>query len=126
MRRLPIAAVAVLLIAASVPAEARGFRFGGGVHVGGYTRQNGTYVQPHTRSAPDGTRANNWTVVGAPAYAAKRGVQPVTGAPQPASAGEAAPPAEGGAAPALAAAAPAEWCPTKAVAGSGSGFCLIN
>lgn len=30
------------------------------VHVRGYTRSNGTYVQPHVRSAPDGNPYNNY------------------------------------------------------------------
>ena len=29
------------------------------VQVRGYTRSNGTYVQPHTRTAPDGIKSNN-------------------------------------------------------------------
>ena len=31
------------------------------VHVRGYYRDNGTYVQPHYRSDPDGNRYNNWS-----------------------------------------------------------------
>jgi len=31
------------------------------VHVRGYYRSNGTYVQPHYRSNPDGNFWNNWT-----------------------------------------------------------------
>lgn len=31
------------------------------VHVRGYYRGNGTYVQPHYRSNPDGNRSNNWS-----------------------------------------------------------------
>jgi hypothetical protein len=30
------------------------------VHVRGYYRKDGTYVQPHVRSAPDGVRWNNY------------------------------------------------------------------
>jgi TPR repeat protein len=37
---------------------------GGSVHVGGYTKANGTYVAPHYRSAPDHTTANNWSTKG--------------------------------------------------------------
>lgn len=37
---------------------------GGDVHVRGYYRSNGTYVQPHYRSAPDGVFSNNWTTLG--------------------------------------------------------------
>jgi len=32
----------------------------GDVNVKGYTRRDGTYVQPHVRSAPDSSRANNY------------------------------------------------------------------
>jgi hypothetical protein len=31
------------------------------VSVRGYTRKDGTYVQPHTRSAPDGNPTNNYS-----------------------------------------------------------------
>jgi hypothetical protein len=31
------------------------------VHVNGYFRRDGTYVQPHYRSAPDGNPYNNWS-----------------------------------------------------------------
>jgi hypothetical protein len=34
------------------------------VFVGGYVRQNGTYVQPYVRTAPDGIRENNWSTWG--------------------------------------------------------------
>lgn len=30
------------------------------VHVRGYFRSNGTYVQPHVRTSPDSTRSNNY------------------------------------------------------------------
>ena len=29
------------------------------VHVNGYYKKDGTYVQPHTRTAPDGIKLNN-------------------------------------------------------------------
>ncbi len=35
------------------------FAQAGTVHVKGYHRQDGTYVQPHTRTAPDGIKWNN-------------------------------------------------------------------
>ena len=41
------------------------------VHVQGYYRSNGTYVQPHERSAPDNSYNNNWSV--------KPNVNPYTG-----------------------------------------------
>ena len=31
----------------------------GTVHVNGYYKNNGTYVRPHTRTAPDGIKWNN-------------------------------------------------------------------
>lgn len=37
---------------------------GGAVHVRGYFRNNGTYVQPHYRSAPDHNVWNNWSTKG--------------------------------------------------------------
>ena len=45
----------------------------GPVHVGGYLRSNGTYVEPYYRSAPDGNFFNNWS--------AKGNVNPYTGKP---------------------------------------------
>lgn len=45
----------------------------GDTRVRGYTRQDGTYVQPHMRSAPDGNRSNNWSTQG--------NVNPYTGKP---------------------------------------------
>jgi len=38
--------------------------YGSDVYVRGYTRQNGTYVAPHYRSAPDGNPSNNWSTLG--------------------------------------------------------------
>ncbi len=34
------------------------------VFVNGYTRSDGTYVQPHYRSNPDGNIYNNWSTKG--------------------------------------------------------------
>ena len=34
------------------------------VSVSGYTRNDGTYVAPHYRSAPDGNFDNNWSTLG--------------------------------------------------------------
>jgi hypothetical protein len=34
------------------------------VSVNGYTRNDGTYVAPHHRSAPDGDFNNNWSTLG--------------------------------------------------------------
>lgn len=33
-------------------------------YVRGYTRKNGTYVQPHYRSSPDRSKLNNWSTQG--------------------------------------------------------------
>lgn len=37
---------------------------GGSVSTRGYTRSNGTYVQPHYRTAPNSTRSDNWSTRG--------------------------------------------------------------
>jgi hypothetical protein len=34
------------------------------VHVNGYFRKDGTYVQPHQRSSPDGLKSNNYSYQG--------------------------------------------------------------
>jgi len=36
----------------------------GQTRVRGYTRKNGTYVQPHYRTTPDSSRSNNWNSQG--------------------------------------------------------------
>jgi hypothetical protein len=46
------------LPASTQPPQARTFQ-GGEVPVSGYYRSNGTYVRPHTRTAPDGIKSNN-------------------------------------------------------------------
>lgn len=55
--RTLIAAIAmlVMLLTGTMVAQA------GDVHVRGYYRDNGTYVQPHVRSAPDGNPYNNYS-----------------------------------------------------------------
>ncbi len=46
------------------------------VRVRGYYRSNGTYVQPHYRSNPDGDRSNNWsTYPNVNPYTGKRGTR---------------------------------------------------
>lgn len=40
------------------------FSKGSNVHVNGYFRSNGTYVQPHYRTAPDHNFYNNWSTRG--------------------------------------------------------------
>lgn len=56
--------LAVALMVASVPAFAQ-------VHVRGYYRSNGTYVQPHYRSSPNHTKLDN--------YSTRGNVNPYTG-----------------------------------------------
>lgn len=57
MRKLLITLICILL---STSALSRG----GTVSVRGYHRHDGTYVQPHHRTAPDGTVTNNWSYAG--------------------------------------------------------------
>lgn len=48
----------LILLAALIagPAFAQGT-----VHVDGYFRRDGTYVPPHTRTAPNSSRTDNWS-----------------------------------------------------------------
>ena len=55
MKRLIIAAVAVLAFATAARADQ---------YVNGYYRQNGTYVNPYVRSTPDGNPFNNFSTQG--------------------------------------------------------------
>lgn len=52
MKLLPFALIVVLLLSSTVFAQ---------VHVNGYTRRDGTYVQPHYRTAPDNSINNNYS-----------------------------------------------------------------
>jgi len=63
MRRLILG---LSFIALATPA------FAGDVHVRGYYRDNGTYVQPHYRSSPNNTTLDNFSVRGNP-YTGDRG-----------------------------------------------------
>ena len=50
----------LLIVVAAWTADAfAGGKGGGDVGVKGYTRKDGTYVAPHTRSAPDSSPYNN-------------------------------------------------------------------
>lgn len=55
--------VGLLALAIAMPVDAKG-KGGGSVSVRGYFRKDGTYVQPHHRSAPDGNFNNNWSTSG--------------------------------------------------------------
>jgi hypothetical protein len=52
-------------------ALARGGSRGGNTHVGGHTRRDGTYVQPHYRTNPNSSRMDN--------YSTRGNVNPYTG-----------------------------------------------
>ncbi len=64
MRNFGRLLVALVVVAAAVMAQVR---------VRGYVRRDGTYVQPHYRSNPDGNFYNNWSTKG--------NVNPYTGEP---------------------------------------------
>lgn len=53
-----------LIIALSMLLGTMGPAFADDVFVNGYTRDDGTYVSPHHRSAPDGDTSNNWSTRG--------------------------------------------------------------
>jgi len=53
-KTMTILAVLVIICVTSFTANAD-------VYVRGYYRDNGTYVQPHYRSNPDGNPSNNWS-----------------------------------------------------------------
>lgn len=61
----------VVTIGAVMAVTASGALAQSNVHVDGYTRRDGTYVQPHNRTAPDSTRTNN--------YGSQGQVNPYTG-----------------------------------------------
>jgi hypothetical protein len=61
------------LLAVMTLAPLVGTAIAGDTSVRGYTRKDGTYVQPHMRSTPDGSRLNNWSTQG--------NVNPYTGQP---------------------------------------------
>lgn len=69
MLRLVLASLLAILSLAPLVGTA----VAGDTRVRGYTRQDGTYVQPHMRSAPDTNRSNNWSTQG--------NVNPYTGQP---------------------------------------------
>ena len=55
--KLPSIFLLFLTLTHSLPAVAD-------VYVQGYQRSDGTYVQPHHRSDPDGDVSNNWSTKG--------------------------------------------------------------
>lgn len=79
IRHLLVLLVAGCLLAAPVQAFAKGGGRAGSGGKGGtttvrsHTRKDGTYVQGHRRTAPDGWKGNNWSTRG--------NVNPDTGKP---------------------------------------------
>lgn len=60
------------------------FGFSQQVYVKGYYRSNGTYVQPHYRTAPNHTVNDNWSTVGnVNPYTGKSGTKPRQGSYTP-------------------------------------------
>jgi hypothetical protein len=79
-RVLYLVACASLVLLATIPADAKGSRRGGGgtagsgtVSVRPYTKRDGTYIGPHHRTPPDSSKQNNWSTKG--------NVNPYTGKP---------------------------------------------
>lgn len=58
MKRMFVAAAMAAIVGAFVADASAQQR------VDGYTRRDGTYVQPHYRSTPDNSYNNNWSVQG--------------------------------------------------------------
>ena len=81
MKRALVLFILALLLAAPLDVSARGGGRGGGksggsVSVKGHTRKDGTYVQPHKRSARDSSKINNWSTKGnVNPYTGKRGTR---------------------------------------------------
>ena len=66
MKALLIAALGFMVLSASAQ-----------THVNGYYRSNGTYVQPHYRSAPNSTATDNWSTKGnTNPYTGQQGYKP--------------------------------------------------
>ena len=133
MRVLFLAAASIAIMTASFDAEARARGRGSATYNIRRTTVQGAFVAFPARPAPDGSRAETWAV--------GNGASPFTGPPETrllqgtsGAAGDVG--AERPNAPSRKAVASApvmlkgasqpEWCPTKRVAGSGSGFCLVN
>jgi len=62
MRRLVFSIIVVALIL--IPALTQAQYYGRDVQVNPYLRQDGTYVQPHHRTVPDGNPFNNYSTRG--------------------------------------------------------------
>lgn len=67
MKKLIVLAIIATLAAAST-AFAASYGKPGDVHVDGYYRSNGTYVNEHYRTQPDGNQYNNYNSYSSPSY----------------------------------------------------------
>jgi opacity protein-like surface antigen len=77
MKKLLIALVLSIIAAGAIAAD---------VHVDGYTRRDGTYVQPHHRTAPDSRLDNNYGSQGnMNPYSGQMGTRDPYAQPQPRS-----------------------------------------
>lgn len=66
----------LLLGALALPFSAEARRSGGTVHVRGHVTKTGRYVPPHTRTAPNRSKADNYSTRGnANPYSGKKGTK---------------------------------------------------
>lgn len=61
---LLVRAFAVLLVLSPAIGYSKSGHHGGTTHVKGYVKKNGKYVAPHDRTAPNGTKTDNWSTNG--------------------------------------------------------------
>jgi len=59
-----VAALSVFSFIQTADARGGGSGHSGSHSVHGYTTKNGTYVQPHMQTNPNGTRSDNWSTKG--------------------------------------------------------------
>ena len=132
MRALLLTAASIAIMTASFDAEARGRGRGSAASVTRHTTVQGAIVASPARTAPDGNRTDNPTGDNASPVTGPAGTRSLQGAP--AAVGKAGNLRYGApgrkvvaSAPvALKEASPSDWCPTKRIAGSGTGFCFVN
>ncbi len=66
------------ILALTLIASLAAFNAKADVYVDGYTRKDGTYVQPHHRFSPDSTPNNNWSTQGnTNPYTGEQGTKPI-------------------------------------------------
>lgn len=80
MKRLFLALIALCFLIGYAPLEGKSGSSKSSsnpVYVSGHTRKDGTYVAPHYRSAPNSTKADNWSTKGnVNPYTGKAGTKP--------------------------------------------------